>query len=89
MSIVGWIVLGVLSGFIASKIINKHGEGLLLDTVLGVVGAVVGGAIFHLVGAVGVTGLNIWSMFVAIIGAVLVLGAYHAVSGHRPYASPH
>jgi uncharacterized membrane protein YeaQ/YmgE (transglycosylase-associated protein family) len=87
MSIVGWIVLGALSGFIASKIVNKTGEGLLLDTVLGVVGAVVGGAIFHLVGQVAVTGFNIWSMFVAVIGSVIVLAAYHAVTGHRPFAS--
>ena len=87
MSIIGWIVLGVIAGFIASKIVNRHGEGLLLDMVLGIVGAVVGGAIFHLVGATGVTGFNVWSMFVAVIGAALVLGAYHAVAGHRPHIS--
>ncbi len=85
MSIIGWIVLGALAGFIASKIVNKHGEGVALDTVLGVVGAVVGGAVFHIIGQVGMTGFNISSMFVAVIGAVLVLAAYHAFSGHRPY----
>jgi uncharacterized membrane protein YeaQ/YmgE (transglycosylase-associated protein family) len=87
MSIIGWIVLGLIAGFIGSKIVNKHGEGLLLDLVLGVVGAIVGGAIFQFVGATGISGFNIWSMFVAVIGAVLVLGAYHAIAGHRPFVS--
>src|SRR6185312_2280475 len=65
MSIIAWIVFGLIAGFIASKIVNKSGEGALLDIVLGVVGAVVGGIVFNLVGATGVTGFNLWSMFVA------------------------
>jgi len=81
MSIIGWIILGLIAGFIASKIVNKTGEGVLLDIVLGVVGAVVGGFVFNLVGQVGLTGFNIWSLFVAVIGAVLVLGAYHLITG--------
>jgi uncharacterized membrane protein YeaQ/YmgE (transglycosylase-associated protein family) len=83
MSIVAWIVFGLISGFIASKIVNKTGEGALVDILLGVVGAVVGGFLFNAFGAVGVTGFNIWSMFVAVIGAVVVLGLYHAVAGRR------
>ncbi|HEV7518648.1 MAG TPA: GlsB/YeaQ/YmgE family stress response membrane protein [Thermoanaerobaculia bacterium] len=79
MSIVAWIVLGLISGFIASKIVNKTGEGILLDILLGVVGAVVGGWLFSLVGQSGVTGLNIYSFVVAIIGAVVVLVVYHAI----------
>ena len=79
MSILGWILLGLISGFIASKIVNRQGEGFILDIVLGIVGALVGGFVFNAVGAVGVTGLNIWSMFVAIIGAVIVLVIYHAL----------
>ena len=74
MSILAWIVLGLIAGFVASKIVNKAGEGTVLDIVLGVVGAVVGGFLFNMFGAEGVTGLNIWSMIVAVIGAVLVLG---------------
>ena len=81
MSIVGWIVLGLIAGFIASKIVNKSGEGLILDIVLGIVGAIVGGFLFSLVGAAPVTGVNIYSMFVAVVGAVVVLVAYHAVAG--------
>jgi uncharacterized membrane protein YeaQ/YmgE (transglycosylase-associated protein family) len=79
MSVIAWIVLGLVAGFIGSKIINKRGEGLILDIVLGVIGAIVGGFLFSLVGAAGVTGLNLYSLFVAIVGAVVVLLIYHAV----------
>jgi uncharacterized membrane protein YeaQ/YmgE (transglycosylase-associated protein family) len=79
MSFLAWIVLGLIAGFIGSKIVNKRGEGLLLDIVLGVVGAIVGGWLFSLIGASGVTGLNLYSLLVAVIGAVVVLVVYHAV----------
>jgi uncharacterized membrane protein YeaQ/YmgE (transglycosylase-associated protein family) len=78
MSILAWIVLGLLAGFIGSKLVNKTGEGVVLDIVLGVVGAVVGGYLFNMMGAAGVTGVNIYSLFVAVVGAVVVLVAYHA-----------
>jgi uncharacterized membrane protein YeaQ/YmgE (transglycosylase-associated protein family) len=83
MSIVGWIVLGLISGFIASKIVNKQGEGLILDIVLGIVGAIVGGYLFSLFGAQGVSGVNLYSMFVAVVGAIVVLVIYHSLSGRR------
>ena len=79
MSILGWIILGLIAGFIASKIVNKTGEGLLMDVVLGIVGALVGGWLFSLIGHAGVTGFNLYSMFVSVIGAVVVLLIYHAV----------
>jgi uncharacterized membrane protein YeaQ/YmgE (transglycosylase-associated protein family) len=79
MSILAWIVLGLLAGFIGSKLVNKTGEGVVLDIVLGIVGAVVGGFLFNRFGASGVTGLNIYSLFVAVIGAVLLLVAYHVI----------
>ena len=79
MSFIAWIVLGLIAGFIASKIINKRGEGLFLDIVLGVIGAVVGGWVCHFFGMSGVTGLNIYSLIVAVVGAVLVLVIYHAI----------
>lgn len=81
MSIFGWIILGLIAGFIASKIVNKQGSGIILDIVLGVVGAVVGGWLFSLFGAEGVTGFNIYSMLVAVLGAVVVLWDYHAITG--------
>ena len=83
MSIIGWLVLGLIAGFIASKVVNKTGEGLVLDIILGIVGAVVGGFLFTQFGAIGVTGFNLYSMFVAVIGAVVVLVVYHAVVGRR------
>lgn len=81
MSILAWIVLGVIAGFIGSKIVNKTGEGLVLDLVLGIIGAVVGGWIFSIFGHSGVTGLNLYSFLVAIVGAVVVLVIYHAIRG--------
>ncbi len=81
MSIIAWIVLGLVAGFISSKIVNGSGEGSLIDIVLGIVGAVVGGFLFNLVGATGVDGFNIWSLIVATIGAVVVLGLKHAFMG--------
>lgn len=83
MSIIGWIVLGLIAGFIASKIVNKTGAGFFLDIVLGIVGALVGGFIFTELGATGVTGFNLYSMIVAIIGAIVVLLIYHAIAGRR------
>jgi uncharacterized membrane protein YeaQ/YmgE (transglycosylase-associated protein family) len=83
MSIIGWVILGLIAGFIASKLVNKTGEGLVLDIVLGIVGAVVGGFLFSLVGAAPVTGLNLYSMLVAIVGAIVVLVIYHAITGNR------
>ena len=77
MSIIAWLILGLIAGFVASKIINKTGGGLVLDLVLGVVGAVVGGFVFSLFGMAGVSGLNLYSILVAIIGAVIVLYIYH------------
>jgi uncharacterized membrane protein YeaQ/YmgE (transglycosylase-associated protein family) len=83
MSIVAWVILGLISGFIASKIVNKSGEGVVLDIVLGIVGAIVGGFLFAQFGAAGVTGFNLYSMLVAVIGAVVVLMLYHALVRHR------
>jgi len=83
MSIIGWIILGLIAGFIGSKIVNARGQGLILDIVLGIVGAIVGGFLFSLFGAGGVTGLNLYSMLVAIVGSVVVLWVYHAVTGRR------
>jgi uncharacterized membrane protein YeaQ/YmgE (transglycosylase-associated protein family) len=83
MSIIAWVILGLIAGFIASKIVNESGEGFFLDIVLGIVGAIVGGFIFSLFGAGGVTGFNLYSMVVAIIGAIVVLVIYHAVFGRK------
>jgi uncharacterized membrane protein YeaQ/YmgE (transglycosylase-associated protein family) len=81
MSILAWVVLGLIAGFVASKIVNKTGEGVVMDIVLGVVGAVAGGWLFNRFGEPGVTGLNLWSIIVAVIGAVILLVLYHALTG--------
>jgi uncharacterized membrane protein YeaQ/YmgE (transglycosylase-associated protein family) len=83
MSILAWIVLGLIAGFIGSKLVNKTGEGIILDIVLGIVGAVVGGYVFSVLGAGGVSGLNLYSLLVAVVGAVLVLVVYHALFRRR------
>jgi uncharacterized membrane protein YeaQ/YmgE (transglycosylase-associated protein family) len=79
MGILAWLILGIIAGFIASKVVNKTGEGLVLDLVLGVIGAVVGGWIMSLFGQSGVSGLNLYSLVVAVLGAIVVLVAYHAI----------
>jgi uncharacterized membrane protein YeaQ/YmgE (transglycosylase-associated protein family) len=79
MSWFAWIILGLVAGFIGSKLVNKTGEGIVLDIILGIVGAIAGGWLFSLFGASGVTGLNLYSVFVAVIGAIGVLLVYHAI----------
>ena len=83
MSIFGWIILGLIAGFIGSKIVNSQGQGFWLNIALGIIGALVGGFLFSLFGSEGVTGLNIWSMIVAIVGSIVVLLIYNALVGHR------
>jgi uncharacterized membrane protein YeaQ/YmgE (transglycosylase-associated protein family) len=83
MSILAWVVLGLVSGFIASKLVNKAGEGVVMDIVLGIIGAIAGGWLFNRFGMVGVTGLNLYSMLVAVVGAVVVLLIYHALVRRR------
>lgn len=83
MSFIAWIVLGLISGFIASKLVNKTGEGFLMDVVLGIIGALVGGWLFNEFGMAGVTGVNLYSMLVAVVGAVVVLVIYHALFRRR------
>jgi uncharacterized membrane protein YeaQ/YmgE (transglycosylase-associated protein family) len=79
MGILAWVILGIVAGFIASKIVNKTGEGLVLDLVLGIIGAIAGGWIMSLVGKAGVDGLDLYSLLVAVVGAVVVLVAFHAI----------
>jgi uncharacterized membrane protein YeaQ/YmgE (transglycosylase-associated protein family) len=79
MSFLAWIVLGLLAGFIGSKIVNQQGEGMMLDIVLGIVGALVGGWLFNTFGATGITGLNLYSLLVAVVGSIVFLVVYHAL----------
>jgi len=83
MSILAWIILGLIAGFIGSRIVDREGKGLWLNLALGIIGAIVGGVIFSAFGASGVTDVNLYSMIVAVIGSIVVLWIYHAVSGRR------
>ena len=83
MSIIAWIVVGLIAGWIGSLIVNRRGEGFIGDIVVGAVGAFVGGFLFHLVGHSGVSGINLYSIFVAAVGAVVVLVIWHALIGRR------
>ena len=79
MSFLAWIVLGLIAGFIGSKIVNRRGEGPLLDIVLGIVGAMLGGWLFNQFGEPGVSGVNLYSILVAVVGSVVFLVVYHAI----------
>jgi uncharacterized membrane protein YeaQ/YmgE (transglycosylase-associated protein family) len=83
MSLVGWILFGLITGFIGSRVVNRRGEGCILNIALGIVGACVGGFIFTSIGGRGISGFDLYSMFVAIIGAIVVLLVYHAVTGRN------
>ena len=83
MGIIAWLVVGLVAGWIGSMIVNRSGEGPLMDIVLGIVGAFVGGFLFHLFGHTGVNGINLYSIFVAVIGSVVVLVIYHAIFARR------
>jgi uncharacterized membrane protein YeaQ/YmgE (transglycosylase-associated protein family) len=79
MSVLAWIVLGLLAGYLSSTAVNRHGRGLLMDIVLGVVGAVFGGLLFNAIGATGISGLNLWSLIVSVAGSVVFLIVAHAL----------
>lgn len=83
MSVIAWIILGLIAGYIGSKIIDREGKGLWLNMALGIVGAIVGGVIFSAFGGSGVTGVNIYSIIVAVIGSIVVLWIYYALTGRR------
>lgn len=80
MGVLAWLVMGLIAGFLASKLVNKQGEGALLDIVLGIVGAFVGGFLAHLAGFTGITGFDLYSILVSVLGAVVVLVVYHAMA---------
>lgn len=83
MGILAWLVVGLVAGWIGSLLVNRRGEGLLLDIVLGIIGAFVGGFLFNTFGHAGVTGINLYSILVAVVGSVVVLVLYHAIAGRR------
>ena len=82
MNILIWIIFGGLAGWIASIIMSKNAQmGLIANVIVGVVGAFLGGFLMSLVGATGVTGFNVWSFIVAVIGAVVLLLIINLIRG--------
>ena len=86
MGLISWLIVGLISGYLASLIVNRSGEGMIRDIILGIVGAFIGGWIFTAMGSQGVTGINIPSIVIAVVGAVILLVVYHAVAGRRSMA---
>jgi uncharacterized membrane protein YeaQ/YmgE (transglycosylase-associated protein family) len=79
MSLLAWVAVGLIAGLLGSKVVNRRGKGVFLDVVLGIVGALAGGYLFTFVGHAPVTGSNLYSMFAATAGAVLVLLVNHGL----------
>jgi uncharacterized membrane protein YeaQ/YmgE (transglycosylase-associated protein family) len=80
---IAWMVVGLIGGYLASRVVNKTGEGTIRDIILGIIGGIIGGIIFRAFGGHGVTGFNLWSILVAFIGAVVLLVLYHAIRGQQ------
>lgn len=72
MGILLWIIFGAIVGWIAS-VITSSKHGLVVDIILGIIGAFVGGMIMNFVGQSGVTGFNLYSIIVAVIGSVVLI----------------
>jgi uncharacterized membrane protein YeaQ/YmgE (transglycosylase-associated protein family) len=84
VGILAWAIFGLITGFLASKVVNDRGEGCVLNVALGLVGAMVGGFLFRTITGRDVAfHFDLTSIFVAVIGAVIVLYLYHAVAGSR------
>jgi len=83
MSLLAWIIVGLIAGWLATAIVPGTGGSLLMDIVVGIVGAIIGGWLFNAFGSPGATGLNVWSIIVATIGAVVLLFLVRAVRGAR------
>jgi uncharacterized membrane protein YeaQ/YmgE (transglycosylase-associated protein family) len=81
--VIAWIIIGLIAGYLASRVVNKTGEGTVRDIILGIIGGIVGGILFRALGHPGVTGFNVWSIFVAFLGAVVVLVLYHTLTGRH------
>ena len=82
MGWLAWIVIGAIAGWLASIVMKTNREqGLIMDIIVGIVGALIGGFLFNALGIAGTTGFNIWSLFVAFIGAIVLLGILRLFSG--------
>jgi uncharacterized membrane protein YeaQ/YmgE (transglycosylase-associated protein family) len=84
MGILSWIVVGLIAGLLAKLILpGDNPGGLIVTTVIGMVGAIVGGFVIGILGGAGATGFNVWSILVATLGAVILLFVYRLFTGGR------
>jgi uncharacterized membrane protein YeaQ/YmgE (transglycosylase-associated protein family) len=84
MSILAWLVVGLIAGFLAKYVVPGEGPGGILgDIIIGIIGAFIGGWVFHAFGEPGVNGLTVWSILVAFVGAAILLFIMRAISGRR------
>jgi uncharacterized membrane protein YeaQ/YmgE (transglycosylase-associated protein family) len=82
MGWLAWLIVGAVSGWLASIVMRTNAsQGLLLDIIVGIIGAFIGGFLFNAIGVTGVTGFDIWSVFVAFVGAVVLLGLLRLFTG--------
>lgn len=87
MGLIAWLIVGAVAGWLASMVMKtNHRQGLLMDIVVGIVGAFIGGFLFNQFGTAGVTGFNIWSVFVAFVGAVVLLLLIRLANGQRMFS---
>lgn len=82
MSFLAWIVLGLVAGILATMVMPAR-TNWVIDIILGIVGASIGGFLFNMMGATGVTGFNLYSLLVAVVGAVVLLAGVRLVQGKR------
>lgn len=83
MGILAWLLIGLIAGVLAGMVMRGGGFGIIGDIVVGIIGALIGGFLFSALGSTGVTGFNIWSIFVAFVGACILIAILRAVSGSR------
>lgn len=84
MGIIAWLILGALAGWLASMVMKTDAkQGAIANIVVGIIGAVIGGYVFNLFGASSVSGLNLYSLIVAFVGAVILLFIYKAITGRK------
>ena len=82
-TVIAWIIVGAIGGWLASLVVRGSGLGLIGDIIVGIIGGIIGGLIVSALGGTGVTGINIWSIVVAFIGAIVLLLLVRAFSGGR------
>lgn len=84
LGFIGWIILGGLAGWVASLITKTDkSQGFFGNILVGIIGGLVGGFVFGLFGGAGVTGFNIWSFLVALVGAIICITIWKMITDRK------